>query len=152
MISERQWRNLNKKLNNITCKLEIVEQKLRQKPKKWLKFEESVPPASVCEDVASMMDGIDSYTGFLGRLSEYYGCESMGFFVDKTINAKYLAVYYPTLKEAHSRTNTLERRDVLHEFFHHLVNLNVVVINKKDEEKLADKYADAFLRRCQSNG
>lgn len=149
MVTDRQWRNLHKKLNNILEVVGYLERQLRkQTPKKWLKFEECIPPASVCKDVHSMLRGINTYGGFLGRLAEYYGCEEMDLRVDDKIEPKYRAVYNPVMKTAYSRKSTVDTKTVLHEWFHHLVNLNVVVVDKKDEEKYADKYANAFLTRA----
>jgi len=149
-ITERQWRNLNNKLNEITNKLVRIEKQIPQRQKKWLKFDECVPPISVCKDVSSMMTGNSTYDGFLGKLAEYYGCGEMSLVVDKTINPKYLAVYRPSLRQAASRTPTASRSTVLHEWFHHLVNLHVVVIDNEKAEKLADKYARIFMERSRS--
>jgi len=150
LISERQWRNLNRKLNGIRETVRRLEDELPQKPKRWLHFEECIPPASVCRDISSMLDGISSYTGFLGRLAEYYGCSSMGFYVDEKIDPKYKAIYYPNLKKAASRTPTIGRNSVLHEWFHHLVNENVVVVDGEEEEKFARKYAEIFMLRGET--
>ena len=146
-ISKRQWYNLHSKLNSIMEKLEWLEKQIPRKEKKWLKFDECLPPASVCGDVFSMMNGNNTYTGFLGKLAEYYGCEPMDFYIDPQINPKYRAVYRPPLKAAYSRTDTASKRTVLHEFFHHLVNLRVVVVPKDEEEKYADKYAEIVMMR-----
>lgn len=146
-VSKRQWYNLHSKLNSIMQKLEWLEEQIPRKEKRWLKFDECLPPASVCRDVFSMMDGNSTYTGFLGKLAEYYGCEPMDFYIDPQINPKYRAVYRPHLKTAYSRTSTASKRTVLHEFFHHLVNLKVVVVHKDEEEKCADKYAEIVMMR-----
>lgn len=149
-LSKRQWYNLHKKLNKIMQRLEKLEDEIPKRQKKWLRFEECVPPASVCKDINSMMEGNNTFTGFLGKLAEYYGCEEMPIYVDKTINPKYVAVYHPNLKEARSRTKHVDRKTVLHEWFHHLVNLRVVIVSKSEEEKYANLYADVFLARANS--
>lgn len=63
---------------------------------------------------------------------------------------KAIATYYPNLKTAYSKNQTVGRETVLHEFFHHLTNCKVVVVNKADEEYYADKYAQTFMQRVRS--
>jgi len=151
MITKRQWDNLNRKLNDIQDSITKLEQRFVDKRKKWLKFDECVPPIGVCKEIYSMLTGLNTFTGFLGKLSEYYGCESLEAQVDESINKKYKAVYNPQLKIIYSRTKTVSIHTILHEWFHHMVNLNIVVIHKMKEEKLADKYADIFLKRAEVN-
>jgi len=146
-ITKRQWYNIHKKLNDITNRLSMLEEKLPNKQKRWLKFDECVPPESICKDANSMMKGNNTYTGFLGKLAEYYGCEEMSLTVDKSIDSKCLAIYYPLLLEAKTKAKTCDMNTVLHEWFHHLVNLKVVFVDKSKEEKYADKYAKIFLQR-----
>jgi len=149
LISDSQWRYLHRKLNHLEAQVSDLRSSLKesQRPKRYLRFGECLPPASICKDVMSMMNGTNTYDGFIGRLAEYYHCETMGCFVDTNIDPKYAAVYRPSEKNAYSREKTVDRRIILHEFFHHLVNLNVVSVNKKDEEEYADKYARIVLSR-----
>jgi len=149
-ITKRQWNNIHKKLNRLEDTINYIKNNLLKKQMKYLKFEECIPPSSICKDVNSMMNGVNNYEGFIGRLSSYYGCEPMGLFVDKTINPKHIAEYRPLIKNAYTRKTTCDKKDVLHEYFHHLVNLNVVVIDKKKEEYYADEYAKLFLERVNS--
>jgi len=146
-ISKRQWNNIHRKLNGIANRLSTLEEKLPNRQKRWLKFDECVPPESVCKDANSMMKGNNTYTGFLGKLAEYYGCEEMGLNIDTSIDPKYSAIYYPHLHEARTRTKTIDKKTVLHEWFHHLINLKVVFVDKEKEEKYANKYAEIFLQR-----
>ncbi len=146
---------LNKKLEELLFKVEMlqnciieIEKRLPNKQLKYLRFEECVPPKDICVSINSMMDGVSNYVGFLGKLSEYYSCSPMGLYVDKSINAKHIAEYRPDDKNAYSKESTCDKDIVLHEFFHHLVNLKVIVVNEKEEEKLADKYAKIFLKRA----
>lgn len=149
VISERQWRNLNKKLANIEGHLRFLEENLPRKAKRWLKFEECIPPGSVCKEVYSMLMGINTYSGFIGKLSEYYGCSTMELVVDTTIDPKYRAVYRADLKKSYTRTQTVNETTVLHEFFHHLIAERVVICDKSQEEKYADKYAEIFMQRVR---
>lgn len=150
-ISKRQWNNIHKKLNSL--KDEVVELKsiLPKREMKYLKFEECIPPASICKDVNSMMNGISSYEGFIGRLSNYYGCETMGLYVDKKMDIKHIAEYRSLTRDAYTRKTTCEKNTVLHEYFHHLVNLKVVIVDKKKEEYYADKYTKVFMERVNSD-
>jgi len=148
-ITQKKWNNLHKKLNEMQSQLGNLENLLeKQRPKKWLKFDECVPPSSVCKDVFSMLAGLNTYTGVLGKLADYYGCTPMQMLVDRSIDPKYKAVYRPNEEVAYSRETTIDAKSVLHEWFHHMVNLNVVLVNKRAEEHWADKYATIFLQRA----
>lgn len=147
-MSESQWRYLHRKINRLSDKLDSLQEQLPRKPKKFLKFWEAVPPVSVCKDVMSMMDGMATYEGLIGRLSEYYGCEIMGCYIDESISPEYLAVYRSDKKSAYTRLKYVDRRTILHEFFHHLQHQNVVVIDNKRKEHFANKYARIFLERA----
>lgn len=147
LVSDAQWRYLHRKINRLSDKLDSLQEQLPRKHKKFLKFCEVVPPVSVCKDVMSMMDGMNTYEGLIGRLSEYYGCMVMGLYIDKRISPERLAEYRPDEDAAYSRTKTMLHRTVLHEFFHHLQNHNIVVVDKKRQEIYARKYAKLFLER-----
>lgn len=149
LVSNVQWRNLHKKLNELNDKIDNLMKTLPQKPKKYLKFHQCVPPSSICKDIMSMLSGIENYVGFIGKLSEYYGCEPMGCFINENIEKKFLAIYRPDRKAAYTREKNVDCHTVLHEFFHHLVHLDVVSIDRRSEEKLADRYADIFMERCK---
>ena len=142
---------LLKKINELSDKIDRIEKSLLPKEKKWLKFNECIPPKSACKDIHSMLDGINDFTGFIGKLSEYYGCETMGIYIDETINPKYIAEYRPLMKTAYTKGKTVNIETVLHEFFHHLCNLNVVIVNEKESEKCADEYARIFMERVNGD-
>jgi hypothetical protein len=126
------------------------------KPKRYLLFGECVPPPSVCRDVYGTMIGNRSYEGFLGRLAEYYKCEHMTFLVNPARNREdTIAIYYPYEKTAYSKNNTVAQSTVLHEWFHHMVNLGVVYLSEKEkeeEEVYARKFAEIFLGRIGTFG
>ena len=142
---------LLKKINELSDKVDRIEKSLLPKEKKWLKFNECIPPKSICKDIYSMIVGVNSYIGFLGKLSEYYGCKPMEMYVDKTINPKYIAEYRPGTNKAYSRGATVNENTVLHEFFHHLCYLNVVILSKSEEEKYADMYSKIFMERVNGD-
>ncbi len=153
IMTERQWRNLTYKFDRMALSIEALERRLAdQKAKKYLKFDECIPPSSVCRDVLSMLEGIRGYEGFIGRLSEYYGCEPMRMLVDpgNKVSDKAIATYYWAEKTAYSKGNSCSQNTVLHEFFHHMQNCKVVVVDKEQEEKCADKFASIFLSRAAS--
>lgn len=151
VMTERQWRNFNKKLDQMQRHIEALEKLIPKREKRWLKFDECLPPGSVCADIASMMYGITKFTGFIGRLSDYYGCSTMDMLIDRNHNKvsdKAIATYYPSEKTAYSKGETCSQNTVLHEFFHHMVNCNVVIVNKSDEEYYADRFAQLFQQRA----
>ena len=150
LISDSQWRYMHRKINDLQDSILTLRRKMDDinKPKRYLKFSECIPPESVCRDVNSMLAGSKKYDGFVGRLSEYYGIEPMGCFVDSGISPKYVAEYRRPENNAYTREPTVHRSTILHEFFHHLTTLNVVSVPKDQEEKLADQYAKVFLQRA----
>ena len=149
LVSDSQWRYLHQKLNYLQESVADMKSTIRnmQRPKRGLRYSEAIPPASVCRDVVSMLVGTTSYDGFMQRLSAFYDCEPMGIYRDDNVDEKYLAVYRSQEKACYSRGPSLERRVVLHEFFHHLVNLGIVFVDKKDEEDYANRFAKAVLHR-----
>ena len=152
VVTETQWRNLNQKLNNLQAQLLFLEQNLPRREKRYLKFDECVPPVSICKDVVSMLKGVSTYEGAIGRLCEYYGCPIMDMKVDPgdKVAKNCLAVYYPDLKTAYSAGQTIDEHTVFHEFFHHLVAHKVVIVNDRAAEHWANKYADVLLERANS--
>lgn len=150
LVSDSQWRYLHSKINYLQESVAEMKRTMRinQRPKRGLRYSESIPPASVCRDVVSMLVGIKTYDGFIQRLSAFYDCEPMGVLRDDTVNEKYLAVYRRDKKACYSRGPTVDKATVLHEFFHHLTNLGVVFVDKEDEEDYADRYARAILTRA----
>lgn len=151
VMTERQWKNFNRKLECMERHIEALEKLISHKEKRWLEFDECVPPSSVCKDITRMLDGVTDFTGFIGRLSYYYGCSTMDMFIDINhikVSDKAIATYYPSEKAAYSKGKTCSPNTVLHEFFHHMVNCCVVVVNKADEEYYADKFAQLFQQRA----
>ena len=150
LVSDSQWRYLHGKINDLqgtVMKLWRTMDEM-QRPKRGLRYHEAVPPESACRDINSMLLGSTSYAGFMSRLAGYYGCEPMGNKRDDSIDPKYRAVYRPDYKTCYSRGSSVGRKTVLHEFFHHLVHLGVVFVDKKDEEDYAERYASTFLDRA----
>jgi len=150
-ITDGQWRYMHRKISVLTDKvLELARLVERaEAPKRYLKFNEALPPASVCRDVVSMLPGVGNYEGFIGRLADYYHCVPMGLYIDATIEPKYKALYRSWNNAAYTREKTCERHTVLHEFFHHLIAQHVVVVSPDQVEHFADQYATVFLQRAR---
>jgi len=155
-ITDRMWEDLHKKLDCLTKQLIRIQDDLPNKPKRYLKFNECIPPTEVCRSVVSMMNGVENYNGFIGKLSEYYGCSIMGIYVglervlalERQTGKSYVAFYDSNLKAAYSKEKTVSQSTVLHEWFHHMHAQGVVSINVKDEEYYAARYAEVFLQRA----
>ena len=147
IITQKNWLDLQRKLDNLEWQLSFIRDNMQTRTKNYLRFDECVPPTSVCKDVVSMMDGMKTYTGFIGKLADYYGCAIMQAYVDINLDPKYNAVYYADRKTTYTKP-TVSKSTILHEFFHHLVALHIVVCEKEDEEKKADVYARTFLVRA----
>jgi len=154
LISDSQWRYLHKKINDLIGITADIKHDISQskRHKKYLRFHEVVPEASVCRDINSMLTGTNEYLGFLGRLAEYYEVPLMEIQIDEKIPDGVIAQYrvnafYPTGK-AFSKNRKVGRGTVLHEFFHHLCHHNVVIVAKSDEEKYADRFSRIFLQRA----
>jgi len=140
---------LGKRLASIERELGEIKDFLQWlKPKRALRFEEALPPRSVCRDVLSKMEGTTSYTGFVAFLSNYYGVSPLGLYHDKSrVPAKAIAAYYAQENAAYSKNSAIDRHTVLHEFFHHLVAHGVVIVKEEDREKQADEFANIVLSR-----
>ncbi len=150
LISDSQWRYMHRKINDLQESILKLHRQISDsnRPKRYLRFSECVPPESICKDVNSMLLGNAGYDGFVGRLADYYNIVPMGCYVDSNISPKVIAEYRRPENNAYSREKTVHRSTILHEFFHHLTTLNVVSVPKNQEEKLADKYAEVFLQRA----
>jgi hypothetical protein len=102
----------------------------------------------------SMMNGVTTYSGFIGKLAEYYGCSTIKLLVDKNkCKKEWNAVYYSDLKKVFTYEDTISHRTVLHEWFHHMVNEKVVylgTITSEKEEEFAVKFSCIFMERASS--
>ena len=120
LVSDRQWRYLHQKINYLTDGIASLKHELL-KPKRGLRFWECIPPSEVCKDALDLSGITGNFIGMVGRLADYYKCDTMGCFVDTSIDPKYNGVYSPSEKTAYSRTSQTDKRFILHEFFHHLI-------------------------------
>lgn len=150
MVTDSQWRYLHQKINALTDIVFELKQEVKEyrKPKRGLRFWESIPSERECNDVLTMLNFTTSYDGFINRLAGFYDCEPMGVYRDENVDPKYKAIYHKHKKACYSRGPTIDRQTVLHEFFHHLVAQGVVFVKKHEEEEKADRYAEVFLKRA----
>jgi len=153
-ITEGQYRYLKRRLNDLDCRLNEILWKLKaiesSKRKQYLAFEEAIPPKSVCVDAMSML-GVANYKGFLRLLSEYYGIKQMHIYRDPTkVSPNAIACYHRNEGNAYSK-GPVDKGVVLHEFFHHLVTQNVVIIgSNENEETQANDYAKLIQKRADA--
>jgi hypothetical protein len=76
-------------------------------------------------------------------LAKYYKVRRMKIVVDgRKVGGKYLAVYQDNV--SYFKRRSLKKRIVLHEFYHHLANNNVV--SSEGEERNAEKYAREMIK------
>lgn len=108
----------------------------------------NLPPKNVREKflIIYELKGCQKATNFL---TEYYCVKRMhiilnGRMVGKKKSNRWIACY--NQNKAYFTKEGLERRIVLHEFYHHLVCLKGLEIASTLEEREANNYARAFLR------
>ncbi|MCW4015092.1 MAG: hypothetical protein NWF06_01860 [Candidatus Bathyarchaeota archaeon] len=151
-ITERQWRNLSVKLDNIMSELNRVQNRVKtieqRTQKRGLSFEESIPPHSICFEVLHS-EGLNLLENQMKILSDYYGINTMGNFnCDAKVPSGAIACYHPSESNAYYKKGGWGMDVTLHEFFHHLVAQGVVHLNKgQHEEHWANKYAEIVMLR-----
>jgi hypothetical protein len=78
-------------------------------------------------------------------LTEYYKVRKMKIVLDgKKVGNNYWGFYEKNI--AYFKKNGLRKRIVLHELYHHLVELNSLEMPLRIEEKEANAYARLFLK------
>jgi len=154
-ITERQWRNLNDKLNDIMSEIKYVEDKVRvlekRTKKRGLTFEAALPPKAICVDVVNSV-GTRYLDNPMQILSDYYSIERMKTLVDcNKVPKTAIACYHPSEKTAYYPDNSAGMDVTLHEFFHHLVAEGVVYLKAgQKEEHWANKFAEIVMLRGAS--
>ena len=78
-------------------------------------------------------------------LAKYYRVRKMKIVFNGRKVCKDYVAYYLSNKAIFTRTG-LEKRTVLHEMYHHLIEVNELDLLSEVEEKEADNYARTFLR------
>ncbi len=80
-------------------------------------------------------------------LSRYYGIRRMKIIVDgRKVGNRDDACYYDYV--AYFKKRKLNKRNVLHEFFHHLAYVYDLVLSDSREEREANRYARTVLARA----
>jgi len=93
----------------------------------------------VCE-----LEGCQKAVDFL---TEYYGVRRMRIVLDgRRVPKGFYGLYFKS--RAYFTRESLKRRVVLHEFYHHLVDAKGYELQSRIEEKEANGYASEFLRNC----
>jgi hypothetical protein len=78
-------------------------------------------------------------------LTEYYNVRRLRVILDgKKVGNGELACYFEN--KAYFTKRGLKKRNVLHEFYHHLVDANKLEMPLRKEERRANEYARKFLK------
>jgi len=104
-----------------------------------------IPPKRIREKFLILyeLQGCQKAVNFL---TEYYGVRRMRIILDgRRVPKKCCGVYFKN--KACFKREGLKRRVVLHEIFHHLVETKGLELPIRGEEKEANNYARAFLKR-----
>lgn len=105
-----------------------------------------VPPKRVREEFILTCELKGSQKG-IDLLSEHYGVKTMKVILDgRRVGNGDLGCYYRN--KAYFSRKGLNRRNLLHEFFHHLVETQGIEMPARTEEKGANSYAKAFFKNC----
>ena len=79
-------------------------------------------------------------------LSEYYGVKRMRIILNgRKVGRGYEAYYFAG--KAYFSKRSLTKRNVLHEFYHHLVETKGLEIPERVEEKQANGYANELVKK-----
>jgi hypothetical protein len=110
-----------------------------------------IPPKRIREEfrLTYELKGAQKAVDFLSR---YYGIRRMKIVVDGRSVGKrsWKACYNYETRTAYFKRKNLDRRNVMHELFHHVVfsyNLN---LSKSREEREAEEYANRILKGVQN--
>lgn len=83
-------------------------------------------------------------------LAEYYRVRRMRVILDgKRVGNGDVACYFEN--KAYFTKKGLNKRNALHEFYHHLVDANGLKMPLRSEERGANEYARKCLNRCLGN-
>jgi hypothetical protein len=102
-----------------------------------------IPSKKVCKDF-SLVYELEGAQKAVDLLAGYYKIRRMKIIVDgRRVGRNYLGYYLDN--ESYFKRDSLKRRVLLHEFYHHLVDNGKVT--PENEEWEADNYAKTILRR-----
>ena len=83
----------------------------------------------------------------ISYLSKFYRIPRMRIVVNGRKTGKTCVAFYENNK-ATFRKSSLNKQNVTHEFFHHLVNCKRLNMTEREEEKEANAFAREFLKVC----
>ena len=83
----------------------------------------------------------------INYLSKFYRIPRMRIIVNGRKTGKTCVAFYEDGK-ATFRKSSLNKENVTHEFFHHLVNCRRLKMAEREEEKEANVFAREFLKVC----
>ncbi|MEM2972042.1 MAG: hypothetical protein QW270_06435 [Candidatus Bathyarchaeia archaeon] len=103
-----------------------------------------IPNKKVCEKFLLIYD-LEGCQKAVNYLASYYGIRPMKIVLDgKRVGRKsYLACY--DKGKAYFRKTGLNKRTVLHEFYHHIVAMYPLEMLRSEEEKDANRFAREVL-------
>ena len=104
-----------------------------------------VPSKKVCEEFRLIYElkGAQKAVDFLSR---YYGIRRMRIVVDRRkVGNSYDACYYDYV--AYFKKRSLNKGNVLHEFYHHLAYVFELVLSDSTEERKASQFSRIVLVR-----
>ena len=103
-----------------------------------------VPPKKVREEFRLTYE-LQGAQKAVDLLSKYYKIRRMKIVIDgRKAGRRNHACYYYDDHSAYFRKERIEKRLVLHEFYHHLIYAKKLKV--RGEEKEADKFADATIK------
>ena len=107
-----------------------------------------IPPKRVREEFVLTCELKGSQKG-INLLSEHYGVKRMRVILDgRKVGNGDLACY--CRNKAHFSRKGLNRRNLLHEFYHHLLEAKGIEIPTRIEEKEANNYTKEFLKNIRN--
>jgi len=104
-----------------------------------------IPPKRVCEEF-SLAYELEGAQEAVNLFAKYYGIKEMKVIVNgRKVGNNYDACYYEYV--AYFKKTGLNKRNVLHEFYHHLVYVYDWDMKVYEEEKKANWYSKAITKK-----
>jgi len=107
-----------------------------------------IPSKKVCEEFFLIYE-LQGCQKAVNYLTKYYGIRKMKIIVDgRRVGNGYEAEYYDN--KAYFTKKGLNKQNVLHELYHHIVDVIGIEIREKKEETEARLFARGVLKRVNS--
>jgi hypothetical protein len=108
-----------------------------------------IPPKKVCEKFLLIYE-LEGCQKAVNYLASYYGIKTMKIVLDgKKVGKKSWKACYDNGK-AYFKKEELNKRTVLHEFYHHTVAVYPLEMNLSEEEKEANRFAREVLIKARA--